>query len=77
MSKDEFDRGIDRDFVGALNEEYENDGWWEKLINDKSLFLGIRNNYVDVYLNGGRVLNLEHVKGEFVGSIHGSVANLT
>lgn len=70
MRKDKFDRGISRDFVKALNEEYCNDRWWKKLIDDESLFLGIRNNYVDVYLNGGRVLSLEHVKGEFVGSTH-------
>ena len=68
MSK--FDRGICDTFVTALNNEYENNGWWKRLIDDKSLFLGIRDNYVDVYLNGGRVLNLEYAKGEFVGKTH-------
>ena len=68
MSK--FDRGISKEFVRALNNEYEKDGWWKNLIDDKSLFLGIRDDSVDIYLNGGRVLHLEHVKGEFVGSTH-------
>ena len=68
MSK--FVRGISKEFVRALNNEYEKDGWWKKLIDDKSLFLGIRDDSVDIYLNGGRVLHLEHVKGEFVGSTH-------
>ena len=66
MSK--FNRGIG--FVEALNDEYGNNGWWKKLVDDKSLFLGIRDEYVDVYLNGGRVLNLKQVSGEFVGETH-------
>lgn len=65
-----FNRGIRGDFVEALNDEYDSDGWWKKLMDDKSLFLGIRDEYLDVYLNGGRVLSLKHVKGEFVGETH-------
>lgn len=63
-------RGIRKEFVEALNNEYKKDNWWQTLIDDKSLFLGIRDEYVDLYLNGGRLLNLKYVRGAFVGETH-------
>ena len=70
MSKDKFDRGITDSFVNALNNEYRNDSWWKKIVDDKDLFLGIRGDYLDVYYNGGSILNLEYNNGEFVGKVH-------
>ena len=68
MSK--INRGISAEFVGALNDEYEKRGWWKKLVEDKNLFLGVRDRYVDIYLNGRRILNLEYAKNTFVGKTH-------
>lgn len=68
MSK--VNRSICTDFVAALNHEYKSGSWWKKLIDDSSLFLGIRDEYVDVYFKGGRVLSLEYVNGELLGSTH-------
>ena len=68
MSK--LNRGIRNEFVEALNNEYKKDSWWQTLIDDQSLFLGIRDEYVDLYLNGGRLLKLRFVRNAFVGETH-------
>ncbi len=44
--------------------------WWKNILNDKDLYIDIRkNNYINVYFNGGSLLKLEW-KGEYVGGIH-------
>lgn len=44
-----FSRGLDDDFVEALNHEYERGGsWWKGFVDDKELFLAIRRNCVNV-----------------------------
>ena len=69
MSK--FNRGIrNNKFVAALNKEYAKNTWWRKIADDPQLFIGIRENYLNVYFNGGSVLELKHVKGEFTGKVH-------
>ena len=67
-----FDRGLTDEFVEALNRAYDDpNSWWRKLIDDKELFLGIRENYINVYYNGGSILELEHRKGTgLVGRTH-------
>ena len=67
-----FARGLSDEFVEALNREYEDpNGWWRKLIDDKELFLGIRENYINVYFNGGSILELEHRgRAGLVGRTH-------
>ena len=70
MSKDKFDRGITDFFVDALNNEYGNDSWWRKIVDDKDLFLGIRNECLNVYYNGSSILKLEYNGGKFSGKVH-------
>ena len=67
-----FDRGLTDEFVEALNRAYEDpSSWWRKLVDDKDLFLGIRENYINVYYNGGSILELEHRNGTgLVGRTH-------
>ena len=57
--KSAFNRGLDDDFVKWLNKMYSSGGWWRDLVDDESLFLAIRKNYVDVYYRGSRLLKLE------------------
>ena len=69
MSK--FNRGISNNkFVTPLNKEYAKNTWWRKIADDPQLFIGIRKNYLNVYFNGGSVLELKHVEGEFTGKVH-------
>lgn len=65
-----FNRGISEAFVEALNCEYEKDGWWTRLVSDKKLFVGIRENCLNVYFKGASVLELRCVKGRLVGKAH-------
>ncbi len=67
-----FSRGLKCEFVQALNQAYdEKDSWWRALVDDKTLFVGIRNNYINIYFNGGSILELKYnsSKGLF-GSTH-------
>ena len=56
-----FKRGLDKEFVDALNEQYERKeaGWWSQFVDDKDLFLAIRGNQVDVYYQGCRLISVE------------------
>ena len=67
-----FNRGLTDEFVKALNKAYEDpDSWWRKLVDDKDLFLGIRENSINVYFNGGSILELKYIKGTgIVGRTH-------
>lgn len=63
-------RGLDDDFVEALNREYERGGsWWKGFVDDKELFLAIRRNYVNVYYRGCSLLKLKW-NGAILGETH-------
>ncbi len=70
MTKPVFRRGLDEPFIDALNSEYGKSGWWKRIVDDKDLFIAIRNGYLNVYFNGGSVLELRHAGGELVGKTH-------
>ena len=69
-----FKRGLDQNFVEKLNEMYDSCSWWREFMNDKDLFLAIRNNYINVYYRGNSLLKLERQgrgrKRTTVGKIH-------
>ena len=68
---DTFSRGLEEGFVEALNREYEKDGsWWKGFVDDKELFLAIRDNYVNVYYHGCSILKLAWQNGVILGEIH-------
>lgn len=56
-----FKRGLEDCFVEALNEQYERKeaGWWSQFVDDKDLFLAIRDNQVHVYFQGCRLISVE------------------
>ena len=39
-----FERGLDKAFVDALNEAYEKGGWWQRFVDDEEIFIAIRKN---------------------------------
>ncbi len=66
-----FKRGLKDEFVEALNREYEKDGgWWKKIVDDPELFIGIREDYLNIYFNGSSLLKLKHTGGHLVGETH-------
>lgn len=65
-----FDRGLDSTFIAAFNEEYDRSGWLRGLVDDKDIFLAVRQNYVNFYHLGNSLLKLECLNGALVGQIH-------
>ena len=66
-----FNRGLDDEFVDALNREYDKeDGWWRAFVDDKDVFLAIRENYVNAYYRGCSLLRLSWEAGTIVGEVH-------
>ena len=65
-----FNRGLDDDFVKALNFEYDKGGWWRTLMDDKDLFVAIRDNRVNVYYCGCRLAEVWMESGAVVGQTH-------
>ena len=65
-----FKRGLNEAFVNYLNEEYERAGWWRRVLHDRNLFIGIRDNYLNVYYQGNSILLLTLDRGHLVGKTH-------
>ena len=71
MTQRTFSKGLKRGFVETLNELYDQpESWWCKLVDDKELFLAIRENYVNVYHLGGSLLKLKPEGQGVVGEVH-------
>ena len=65
-----FNRGLDKEFVDVLNEEYEKGGWLRGFVDDRDIFLAIRESYVNFYYRGCSLLRLAWKAGAMVGKIH-------
>lgn len=65
-----FNRGLDSAFVAAFNKEYDNGGWLRGLLDDREIFLAIREDYVNLYYRGCSLLRLERLDGAMVGRVH-------
>jgi hypothetical protein len=65
----EFKRGVSKEFIQTLNEfRKDENSFWSKMLNDKELFIAIRDKYLNVYYYGQSICKLfsnkEHIKGE-------------
>lgn len=65
-----FRRGLSPTLVARLNEEYDCDGWWKAMATDPQLFVGIRDNYLNVYWKGNSLLKLSLQEGRLHGQVH-------
>ena len=54
-----FERGLDKAFVDALNEAYEKGGWWQRFVDDEEIFIAIRKNSLNAYYRGCSLLKLD------------------
>ena len=52
----EFRRGLSEPFIRALNDCWETGGWWRKIVDDKDLILGIRDESLNVSYRGVGVI---------------------
>ena len=65
-----FNRGLDDEFVDALNQEYDKGSWWRRFVDDEDVFLAIRENYMNAYYRGCSVLKIGFEDDAIVGQIH-------
>lgn len=67
-----FSRGItNQSFITALNKMYNDEkSFWNKMINDKDLFIAIRDNYINVYFRGNSICKLSFNGSDIVGETH-------
>lgn len=65
-----FNRGISNpDFIAVLNEEYKSGGWWRQIVDDRDLFIAIRNEYINVYYKGNSLFKISY-NGNLVAETH-------
>ena len=58
MKQPTFKRGLDPDFIEHLNEMYDSGNWWRNLVDNKELFLAIRDNSINIYYCGCSLIKL-------------------
>ncbi len=66
----QFKKGISQQFVDRLNAEYKAGGWWKAIADDRELFVAIRKDYLNVYLNGNSLIKLWQEGEQLVGETH-------
>lgn len=55
----EFKRGLSGDFIEALAELAKKPGWWQDVLADASLMIGIRDEEFDVYWHGQSIFHAD------------------
>ncbi|MDD4871303.1 MAG: hypothetical protein PHR77_12150 [Kiritimatiellae bacterium] len=72
-----FQRGInDQSFIQALNDLKKNsDSYWNKMVEDRILFVAIRDEYINVYYKGNSICKLSYNKG-VIAEVHYKYLNL-
>ena len=66
-----FKRGItNKKFVEVLKKKYQEGGWWKDVVDDKELFVAIRNEYLNIYFQGNSLLKLSFPNDDLVAETH-------
>src|SRR5665213_2524679 len=65
-----FKRGLSDNFMAALAELAQKPGWWQDVLADASLIIGIRDECFDVYWNGQSLFNADFQGGRVNVNTH-------
>lgn len=65
-----FKRGLSSPFLMRLNEEYDKGGWWKVLADDPDLFIGIREDYLNVYYKGNSLFKITYPGNDIIAETH-------
>jgi hypothetical protein len=65
-----FRRGLSDNFMAALAELAKKPGWWQDVLADASLIIGIRDECFDVYWNGQSLFNADFQGGRVNVNTH-------
>lgn len=64
-------RGLSCEFISEFNHEYDKGTWLSELVNDNEIFTAIRNEYINFYSRGCRIIKLNFGKrNKFTEDIH-------
>ena len=66
----DFRRGLSDKFIAALEGLAQNTGWWQDVLADPSLIIGIRDEYFDVYWHGQSLFNVNFRGGKVNANTH-------
>lgn len=67
----EFRRGIRKaGMIDALRELATKESWWRDVLQDKSLIIGVRDDYLNVYWRGQSIFKVEMKHGRIVACTH-------
>lgn len=56
-----FNRGLCDEFINLLHAEAKKSGWWRDVLDDKTLLIGGREEYLNVYWQGQALFTVERV----------------
>jgi hypothetical protein len=71
LNVSEFQRGIrDPRNIAALQELSKQPGWWQDVLHDPSLLVGIRNEYLNIYWQGQSIFKVTFKDGQVLASTH-------
>ncbi|MCB9481801.1 MAG: hypothetical protein H6680_08310 [Desulfobacteraceae bacterium] len=66
-----FKRGItNENFINALKDSFNNNGLWKKILEDKDIAIGIRDNYINIYYQGNSILKLGYSNNKISTETH-------
>jgi hypothetical protein len=65
-----FKRGLDDKFINLLHAEADKAGWWRDVLNDKTLLIGVRENYLNVYWQGQALFTVRQAAGTLRVTTH-------
>lgn len=66
----QFAKGLSGKFIDALAELAQKEGWWQDVLKDKNLIIGIREEELDVYWHGQSIFNVDFKGGRVNVSTH-------
>lgn len=67
---DEFKRGLSENFMAGLAELAQKPGWWQDVLADASLIIGIREEELDVYWHGQSIFHADFRGGRVNVNTH-------
>ncbi len=65
-----FRKGLSDKFIARLNKEYDQGGWWKRIVSDRDLYLGIRDKSLNLYYKGNSVLRLRLAGEALKAEVH-------
>ncbi len=57
----QFNRGLKDEFINLLHAEGKKPGWWRDVLDDKTLLIGVREDYLNVYWQGQALFTVRQV----------------